>query len=308
LGTHGLFELNGGAMKVKSVTMLAEGLGWPEGPTMLPDGRIAFVESYRSQISVFDERTGKVSQLHDVGGGPNACLCGSDGSLYVTQNGGVIGPWRADVQRPPSIQRISPEGQVEILLDAVEGHRLMAPNDLAFGPDGWLYFTDPAGPYDPVTKSNPGFVCAVKPDGTGVLLEELEATYPNGIVVEDDGSVVWVESYTRAIRRRTAAGVEDVFVFDAPVVPDGFKIDQTGNFYVTGVNSGSVEIVDRSGTYLSSLKIGAIPTNCLFVGSTLYVTDGGKPGTSLDVNLGGALWKVELEDVTGQQVFLGSIS
>jgi gluconolactonase len=34
------------------VEMLADGLGWPEGPAPLPDGRILFVETYRSQVSV----------------------------------------------------------------------------------------------------------------------------------------------------------------------------------------------------------------------------------------------------------------
>jgi len=58
----------------------------------------------------------------------------------------------------------------------------------------------PVGPYDPVGKTNPGYICALKPDGTGVLLEELPPTYPNGIAVESDGSIVWVESYTRAIQ------------------------------------------------------------------------------------------------------------
>lgn len=293
-------------MKIRSSTMIAQGLGWPEGPTKLADGRLAFVETYRSQISVYNAGGG-VTRLHDVGGGPNACLSGGDGAIYVTQNGGVVGPWRAAVQLPPSIQKIAPDGRIEILLDRAEGHQLVAPNDLAFGPDGWLYFTDPAGPYDPIGRSSPGFICAIKPDGTGVLLEELEPTYPNGIVVEDDGSIIWVESYTRKIWRRTCERVEHVFTFDEPVIPDGLKLDNAGNFYVTGVNSGTVEVVSRAGEHLASLRIGTVPTNCLFDGSTMYVTDGGKPGTSTDAGFTGALWKVELEHAEGQTLFTGKI-
>lgn len=294
-------------MKIVSATMLSDGLGWPEGPTHLGDGRIAFVETYRSRVSVYQPGAG-VSGLFDVGGGPNACLSGSDGAIYVTQNGGIIGPWRAEVQRPPSIQRIAPEGKVEIVADSVEGHQLLAPNDLVFGADGWLYFTDPGGPYDPVGKTNPGYICALKPDGTGVLLEELPPTYPNGIAVESDGSIIWVESYTRAIRRRTAKGIETVFTFDAPVVPDGFKIDADGCFHITGVESGTVEIVSATGNHMGSLHVGAVPTNCLFEGSSLYVTDGGKPGLSDNPLFGGALWKVKLENVVGSRLFEGAIS
>jgi hypothetical protein len=102
--------------KAPVVAQLASGLGWPEGPAPLPDGRILFVESYRSQV---------------FGGGPNAVLAAPDGYLYVTQNGGKIGPWRAAQQRPPSIQRIAPDGKVEILATRVENHQLLAPNGMA---------------------------------------------------------------------------------------------------------------------------------------------------------------------------------
>ena len=40
------------------ITKLADGLGWPEGPSQLPDGRIIFVETYRSQVSVWEEGRG----------------------------------------------------------------------------------------------------------------------------------------------------------------------------------------------------------------------------------------------------------
>ena len=32
--------------------LVASGLGWPEGPTVRPDGSVVFVESYRSQLTV----------------------------------------------------------------------------------------------------------------------------------------------------------------------------------------------------------------------------------------------------------------
>ena len=111
------------------VEMLADGLGWPEGPAPLPDGRILFVETYRSQVSIW--RPGHaVEQFAYVGGGPNAVLAAADGYSYVTQNGGVIGPWRATDKRPPSIQRITPAGKVEVPVTEVAGHTLRAPNDL----------------------------------------------------------------------------------------------------------------------------------------------------------------------------------
>ena len=186
-------------------TRLADGLGWPEGPALLPDGRVIFVETYRSRISVWAPGR-EVESFAAVGGGPNAVIVGGDGALYVTQNGGVVGPWRAAEQRPPSIQRVSPEGKVEVLATRIDGHALRAPNDLAFGPDGSLYFTDPGGPYDPVNRPDGGAIYRLRPDGSGELLVELPPVYPNGIAVEADGSVVWVESYTRAVKREPPMG------------------------------------------------------------------------------------------------------
>ncbi|MCB1486071.1 MAG: SMP-30/gluconolactonase/LRE family protein [Bauldia sp.] len=290
-----------------SQAVIGEGLGWPEGPTLLPDGRIAFVETYRSQISVWSADRG-VERLALVGGGPNAVVAAGDGYLYVTQNGGVVGPWRAAERKPPSIQRVSPDGKVEILATEIEGRPLLAPNDLAFGPNGWLYFTDPGGAYDPVAKQNPGFLCALKPDGTGVRLLDLPPTYPNGIVVDSDGSIVWVESYTRAVRRMMPDGtIVDLCHLPAPAVPDGLKIAADGSLYITGVDSGGVEVVARDGAYLGRVPVGRIPTNCLFVGTTLYVTDGGHTGLSTEPEMAGLLWALEMDDISGLAIHDGHI-
>ena len=61
------------------VELFADGLGWPEGPTALPDGRIVLVESYRSQLTAID-RNGRAERFAYVSGAPNACVLGSDGA------------------------------------------------------------------------------------------------------------------------------------------------------------------------------------------------------------------------------------
>src|SRR6187200_1898111 len=103
-----------------SIVTVATGLGWPEGPTVLPDGRIVLVESYRSQLTAID-RKGKASRFAYTAGAPNSCVLGDDGALYVCQNGGTCGPWRAADQTTPSIQRVTEGGKAEILLTEVGG-------------------------------------------------------------------------------------------------------------------------------------------------------------------------------------------
>ena len=80
----------------KPVQVLAEGLGHPEGPCVLPDGRVAFANTYNSEIAVWDPARG-TSRYGFTGGGPNACMLGTDGYLYclslihIFPSGNVLG-------------------------------------------------------------------------------------------------------------------------------------------------------------------------------------------------------------------------
>ena len=184
----------------KPITVCAVGLGHPEGPYELDDGRVIYANTYASEIGVWDPKTGKAGTYAKVGGGPNACVLGSDGCVYSTQTPNV-GAWVAPIHRPPSIQKTSPSGEVEILVTEADGVKFDGPNDLAFGPDGRLYFTD-SGDWAPATKPHPGRIVVVETSGEAHILEELAHVYPNGIVVEPDGSIVWVEFYTLNVVRR----------------------------------------------------------------------------------------------------------
>ena len=170
---------------------------------MLDDGRVVFANTYASEIGVWDRQAGRTSTYAYTGGGPNACMLGTDGNVYITQTARRSATWVAPTtQRPPSIQRATPNGKVEIVVTEADGMKFDGPNDLTFGPDGRLYFTD-SGDWDPATKPHPGRIFVIEKNGTAHILEELDHVYPNGIVAEPDGSIVWVESYTlRVVRRR----------------------------------------------------------------------------------------------------------
>jgi gluconolactonase len=60
----------------RAPALVASGLGWPEGPARLPDGRPAFVESRRSRSSA----DGAARRFAPVMGAPNSCARGSDGA------------------------------------------------------------------------------------------------------------------------------------------------------------------------------------------------------------------------------------
>lgn len=275
--------------------LLADGLGWAEGPAVLADGRVCFVETFKSQVSVWEDGRG-VSRYAYTAGGPNACVLGRGGRLYVCQNGGTVGPWRADEMTTPSIQLIADEGKAaEIITTSIEGRSLNGPNDLVFGPDGRLYFTDPGTfrPEDP----EPSYLYVLEEDGTGKLLAELDPpTFPNGIAIEADGDVVWAESYTGMVRRlKLESGtIEDIARLpgDKPVA-DGMCVSADGRLFVTTVNGGGIEVLNADGSYDRHIEAGNIPTNCVFSGTRLYMTDAGAVADTPDASFRGQLWAIE---------------
>ena len=289
----------------KPIEVVAEGLGHPEGPDTLPDGRVVFANTYASEIGVWEPGKGKGTYAH-TGGGPNACVLGTDGYVYSTQCP-TVGKWIAPETRPPSIQRAAPDGTVEIVVTEADGIRLNAPNDLAFGPDGRLYFTD-SGDWDPEARPHPGYIVVVEEDGSAHILEELEPVYPNGIAADPDGSIVWVESYTRRVVRRRPDGAKElVHTLPEGHIPDGFKLDEKGNYWITTFSSGGLDIVAADGTYVDFLETGGVPLNCAFGGDGfLYVCDFGTADTS-GASMGGRLLKIDVAE-KGMPLFRGAIS
>ena len=289
----------------RPIDTLAEGLGHPEGPDLLPDGRIVFVETYTSKVLAWSEDHG-IHDYVDCGGGPNACLLGAAGELYITQNGGTVGAWRAEVMGRPSIQKAWPDGRVEEVVAEVAGIPLQAPNDLTFGPDGRLYFTDPAD-YLPNDRK-PGRIFRLEPDGSGALIEEVPDAYPNGITAEADGAIVWVESYERGVyRKRGDAPSERIAVLPEGHIPDGLKIAADGDLWITTVLGGTVDILAPDGTFRDSLETGGAPLNCLFVDGDLIITDfGDRTEVPAAAPMDGRLWRVAV-GVVGMPLFRGSI-
>lgn len=274
--------------------LVTSGLGWPEGPTVRPDGSLVFVESYRSQLSVVGS-DGEARLLAYVAGAPNSCVLGADGELYVCQNGGTVGPWRAAEMTAPSIQRVREGEAAEILLTDVEGIALNGPNDLVFHTDGRLIFTDP-GTYNPADP-DPSYIFALAPDGSAsVAVDFPEPVFPNGVAVEADGSIVWDESYTGHVGRLRPDGtIEDLgrMPGDNPIL-DGMKIGADGRLYVTDLVAKGLHVLEPDGTVDGFIACGGAPTNCAFAGETLWVTDAGVLAASAEPSYAGQLWRLRV--------------
>lgn len=286
-------------------TVLVDGLASPEGPDVLEDGTVVFVETFRCRVSAWSS-DGGLREYADVGGAPNACLAGLDG-VYVAQNGVTAGPWRSTRPVAPSIQRVAADGAVETVVTHASGEPLVGPNDLTFGADGRLYFTDP-GAFD-AEHPDPGRICVVEADGTATVLEEVGPSFPNGIVAEADGSVVWNESFTRRVRRRRPDGsVELLATLPEDRILDGMKVAADGELYVTGVTSGGIDVLTPAGEPIRFIETGGTPLNCVFDGDDLLVADFGEwsPEAEQGRVATGRLTRV-FAGVAGQPLFRGAV-
>jgi gluconolactonase len=268
----------------------------PEGPAALPDGRIAFVQQVLGMVSAFDGIG--VSTVAVGPGAPNAVTYGPDGFLYAAQNGGVVDAWRAEIPATPSIERISLAGEITTVTSEIAGVALQAPNDLVFGPDGRLYLTDPAEPYDPSAPRALNRLFAWGEEGGEVLIE-LPPSYANGLAFTPDKRLVWVESYSRAVCVLVEGRRVLLCTLPEGHVPDGLAIAADGRLFIATAASHGITVLSPIGEVLDHLLLDsdALATNCCFVGSDLWVTDFGvgfRPGDRR-----GRLWRVET-DAVGQ--------
>jgi gluconolactonase len=252
--------------------VIAEGLEFPEGPVWV-DGVLYVTEAMNGTIVRWtpdDRGGGSWERAFTTTVGPNGGAVGNDGALLVTQNGGMTQERRVQ----PGIQRVDHNGNVTMLATSVDGRDLDAPNDLAFDPDGRLWFTDPRGLPDPTRNSQPGrvFVLDVR-TGEGELVVEVGPAYPNGIAFLADATLVWTESFSRRVMALVDGKPEVVLELPDRHFPDGCCVGADGQLYVAATFGHCVDVI-ADGVIVDRLECGdGMATNCCFGGTDLYVTE-----------------------------------
>lgn len=282
---------------MSELTVLAEGLKFPEGPIAMPDGSVLLVEIARGTLSRV--RDGQVEVVAELGGGPNGAAIGPDGHCYVCNNGGFKWVHSGDRlypgEEPESyaggrIEKVDlATGKVEVLYTNCGGQPLRGPNDLVFDRDGGFWFTD-HGKTRARERDRTGVFYA-KADGSHIEEVIFPLEGPNGIglspeedelyVAETLTGRLWAYEITspgklRRERRdrpdggRLVHGRAGYFLFDS------LAVDAEGNVCVATIVDGGITVLKPRGGAPEFVPMpDLLTTNICFGGpglKTAYIT------------------------------------
>jgi gluconolactonase len=249
---------------------LANGLGFTEGPVWDPKGF----------LYVSDEELNKIFRIYSDGRKEEVISLGDpDGNTYDKEHRLID---CASYLR--AIIRLDAAGKYEVIAQKFEGKKFNSPNDVVLGPDGALYFTDPTLDLPKGEKQELSFQGVYRLDPAGrVTLLTTDLSQPNGLAFSPDGRKLYVDdSEKRNIRVydfRPDGTIANGRIFaeepgkKGEGVPDGMKIDQSGNLYVTG--PGGIWVWDADGRHLGTILLPEQPANLAWGDadwSTLYIT------------------------------------
>ena len=250
-----------------------------EGPSVDRDGTLYCVDVVTGRIYTVSSN-GEFNIVAEYDGWPNGLKIHKDGRIFI-----------ADYKN--GIMLLDPvNGKVTPYLERANLERFKAVNDLFFGANGDLYFTDQGltGLDDPT-----GRVFRASSDGRVTCLID-NVPSPNGLVMNLDetalfvavtrGNCVWRLPFTPD-GNVTKVGVQ--VQLSGGHGPDGLALDENGGLLIAHVGFGAVWVTDARGEprYRVNTCMNQITTNMAFGWpnrNVLYITESGS-GTILKATL-----------------------
>ena len=249
---------------------VATGFGFTEGPMWDPAGF----------LYVSDETINKIFRVYPNGKKEEVIALGDpDGNTFDRRHRLID---CASVLR--AIIEVMPDGKYKILADHYEGKKLNSPNDVIVGPDGALYFTDPTLDLVAGEKQEIPFQGVYRLDENGGLrLLTKDLIQPNGLAFSPEGKHFYVDDDEKRNIRVYDVGADATLsngrIFGEEPggkndgVPDGIKVDKSGNLFITGPKG--IWVWDAKGNHLGTIVLPEQPANLTWGDDdyrTLYIT------------------------------------
>jgi gluconolactonase len=263
---------------------------WAEGPVYLPAEDAVMYSDVRADRAMRWSQDAGGEVWRQPNDHPNGNTLDQEGRVIHCEHG------------HRRIARSGPDGVRTGLVDRYEGKRLNSPNDVVVKSDGSIWFTDP--PYGiilpdeghPAPQEQPAcFVFRFDPSTGELTAVTDEVIHPNGLAFSPDESRLYVSDTSGGLdpsanhhivvfdvvdgRRLEGARV---FAIIEPGLPDGLRVDVSGNVW-TSAGDG-IHVIDPDGHDLARIHVPEVTANCVF---------GGRDGRRLFIAASSSLYAIE---------------
>jgi len=246
------------------VERVATGFTFTEGPIWNhADGYLLFSDMPGDVRRRWSE-SGGVEEVMNPSNKGNGMVYDAEGNLLVCEH------------VTSSLVRERPDGTRETLATHYKGKELNSPNDVCVRSDGTIYFSDPWYGRMPgfglerdrdlgfqgVYMLRPGFTPGDEPE---LVVAEDEFEMPNGLCFSPDESLMYINDTPRAHIKVFDVAADGTLsngrMFFENIgsgvieegIPDGMKIDERGNVWVTGPRG--VWVISPEGEHLGVVEV-----------------------------------------------------
>jgi gluconolactonase len=248
------------------VELVSEVFENTEGPLGAPDGGLFFSDTNANRTYRLDPQ-GRISVYRENTDRGNGIAMYRDGTMIWAE------------ERRISTKDLYGGGYRSI----IGNFRVFQPNDLIATAKGGVYFTDPGPrPVVPGLKVN---VYYLDPFSTTPVVVDDSVARPNGVMLSNDERTLYVADTVgtsvfaydvqpdgKLTNKRPFAGLQDIQPGQEGF-GDGLAVDRNDNLYVAALTG--VQIFDKTGKYLGTIKVPRQPSNVAFAGpdkKVLYIT------------------------------------
>jgi gluconolactonase len=219
---------------------------------------------------------GRILKISDAGAVSVALPDVGSNGLALDPSGTLVGC----SHKTGSISRFSLAGATPVdLVSSYMGARFNSPNDLTFGADGTLYFTDPNYQAPRPAPQAAQLAYRVSPGSNSAMPIGNGITQPNGIILSPDHKTLYISGsngvFSHPVMADGSVGASSPFASDVVRSSDGMGMDCAGNLYTT--SNQTVTIVSPQGKEVGRIAVSGVTSvsNVAFGGSdhkTIYIT------------------------------------